>query len=162
MVRPRKHRMVNFEPDVTYFKPRNVPLRDLQEVVLTIDELETLRLSNLENLNQEDAAKKMHVHQSTFQRTLASARKKLTDALVNGKAIKICGGAYKMPGGDGTGPAGAGPRGFGRGRMQGPSAAGPGGTCKCPSCGHEQTHARGQPCNQMKCPKCGNLMARGD
>ena len=68
MVRPRKLKIINFEPGVTYFKPRAVPMNQLQEVELTFDELETLRLSNLEKLNQIDAAKKMDVHQSTFQR----------------------------------------------------------------------------------------------
>jgi uncharacterized protein len=72
-----------------------------------------------------------------------------------------------MPGGDGTGPLGQGPRtgrgrfsAGGRGRMGGPSAAGPGGFCKCPSCGYEMTHTRALPCNKTKCPKCGTLMVR--
>jgi len=167
MVRPRKIKLVDFEPNVTYFKPRAVPLNQLKEIELTLDELETLRLSNIEKLSQIDAAKKMQVHQSTFQRTLVRAREKITDALINGKAIKIYGGEYKMPGGDGTGPRGQGiGRGLGRGagqgvgRMNGPKVAGPEGVCKCPKCGHEQPHVRGQPCNQIKCPKCETLMAR--
>jgi len=159
MVRPRKLKFVNFEPDVTYFKPRAVPLNQLQEVELTLDELETLRLSNLKKLSQVDSAKKMHIHQSTFQRTLVRAREKITDALVNGKAIKIHGGEYKMPGGDRTGPSGQG-RGRGRGFGRGTQNAGPNGTCVCPKCGHEQTHIRGQPCNQTKCLKCETLMTR--
>jgi uncharacterized protein len=170
MVRPRKIKWINFEPDVTYFKPRAIPLSNLEEIEITLDELETLRLSNLENLNQIDAAIKMDIHQSTFQRTLTRAREKITDALVNGKAIKIHGGEYKMPGGDGTGPEGKGPiagkrnrqgagRG-GRGRNNGPNAGGPGGVCKCPECGHEQAHIRGQPCSQVKCPECNTLMTR--
>lgn len=61
-----------------------------------------------------------------------------------------------MPGGDGRGPMGMG-RGMGR---MGGFAAGPGGACKCPSCGYEMTHGRGQPCNQIKCPKCGSMMTR--
>ncbi|NQU79034.1 DUF134 domain-containing protein [Candidatus Woesearchaeota archaeon] len=174
MVRPRKIKLVGFEPGVTYFKPRAVPLKDIEEVEVTVDELETLRLVNLKKLSQADAAAKMQVHQSTFQRTLTRAREKITDALVNGKAIKIHGGEYKMPGGDGTGPIGPGMgRGFGRGsgigrgiglgaggRMGGPLAAGPGGVCRCPKCQHEQSHARGLPCNQMKCPECGTTMVR--
>ncbi len=168
MVRPRKLRMVNFEPGVTYFKPRAVPLRKLAEIELAIDELEAMRLSDMERLSQAEAAEKMEIHQSTFQRTLARAREKVADALVNGKAIKIRGGEYKMPGGDGTGPMGAGPgRGFGRGagagrgRMGGPLSAGPGGDCVCPKCGHHMVHARGQPCNQTRCPKCSTMMTRG-
>jgi hypothetical protein len=157
-----KTKHVHFEPGVTYFKPRAVPLRDLKEVELTIEELETLRLSNVEKLSQADAAAKMNVHQSTFQRTLARAREKVTDALVNGKAIKIRGGVYKMPGGDMTGPPGGfRGRGPGRGRMGGPYAAGPVGVCVCPSCGAETTHVRGLPCNRTKCPKCGAIMTRG-
>ncbi len=180
MVRPRKIKTVNFEPDVTYFKPRAVPLTQLEEVEITLDELETLRLSNIEKLSQVDAAKKMTIHQSTFQRTLTRAREKTTDALINGKAIKIHGGEYKMPGGDGTGPMGQGRglgqrvglgrgqglglgRGQGLGQGQNPEKnqnAGPQGKCICPECGHEQLHIRGQPCNQLKCPKCEVLMTR--
>ncbi len=161
MVRPRKQRIVEQEPTTTYFKPRAIPLPELQEVILTVDELETIRLSDLSGMNQTHSAHKMGFHQSTFQRTLAQARQKIADAIVNGKAIKIQGGVYTMPGGDTTGPGGfgAGGRGMGRGRGQGFGAAP--GTCKCPSCGHEQPHARAQPCNQLKCPKCGAQMIRG-
>ena len=162
MVRPRKIKTVNFEPDVTYFKPRAVPLTQLEEVEITLDELETLRLSNIEKLSQVDAAKKMTIHQSTFQRTLTRAREKITDALINGKAIKIHGGEYKMPNGDGTGPSGQG-RGLvrGQGLAQGQNKnAGPQGNCICPECGHEQPHARGQPCNLIDCPKCNIKLAR--
>jgi hypothetical protein len=158
MVRPRKIKTINFEPDVTYFKPRAVPLNQLEEVEITLDELETLRFANIKKLSQADAAKKMNVHQSTFHRTLTRAREKVTDALVNGKAIKIRGGEYKMPGGDGTGPLG---QGQGRGRMGGSFAAGPGGDCICPECGHKQKHQRGTPCSSMKCPKCKSPMTRG-
>ena len=65
-----------------------------------------------------------------------------------------------MPRGDGSGPPQGG-RGQGRGRMGGPLAAGPGGQCVCPKCGHKTAHAPGQPCNQQACPKCGTMMTRG-
>src|SRR3989339_1065009 len=158
MARPRKLKAVHFEPGVTYFKPRAVSLHKLEEVDLTIDELETLRLSNLEKLSQSDAADKMHIRQSTFQRTLARARDKVTDALVNGKAIKIHGGDYIMPKGDGTGPMEQGSR---RGRAGSQFAAGPGGVCICTACNYETAHVRGQPCNQRKCPTCGSPMTKG-
>ena len=89
MVRPIKPRRVLFDPDVVYFKPRAVPLSMLEEVDLSIDELEALRLCDLKDLEQKEAAKKMKVPQSTLQRILTSARKKVAEALINGKAIKI-------------------------------------------------------------------------
>jgi hypothetical protein len=64
-----------------------------------------------------------------------------------------------MPRGDGTGPPGSGGR--GRGRMGGPYAGGPGGTCVCPACGQNVPHIVGQPCTQRTCPKCGARMVRG-
>ena len=96
MVRPRKLKRIRVNPNTTYFKPVGMPLRNLEEVVINLEELEALRLTNLEGFNQVESAKKMGVHQSTFQRTLARARKKITDALVNGKAIKLEGGRYKF------------------------------------------------------------------
>ena len=89
MARPIKPRRVLFDPDVVYFKPRAVPLSMLEEVDLSIDELEALRLCDLKDLEQKEAAKKMKVSQSTLQRILTSARKKVAEALTKGKAIKI-------------------------------------------------------------------------
>ncbi len=89
MVRPIKKRKVFFDPNVTYFKPRAVPLVELEEVDLEADELEALRLCDFEELSQIKAAKKMGISQSTLQRILTSARKKITEALIKGKAIKI-------------------------------------------------------------------------
>lgn len=89
MSRPLKQRRVLFDPRVVYFKPRAVPLSVLEEVNVSIDELEALRLCDLERLEQIEAAKKMHVSRSTFQRILASARRKIAQALIQGKAIKI-------------------------------------------------------------------------
>lgn len=89
MARPIKPRRVLFDPDVVYFKPGAVPLSMLEEVDLSLDELEALRLCDLKDLEQEEAARKMKVSQSTLQRILTSARKKVAEALIEGKAIKI-------------------------------------------------------------------------
>ena len=89
MIRPRKKRFIAFNAHITYFKPRGIPLVELEEVVLSSDELEALRLKNIENLDQTSCAKKMLISQSTFQRLLNSAYKKVSLALVQGKAIEI-------------------------------------------------------------------------
>lgn len=160
MVRPRKPRLIEREPEATYFKPRGVPLSQLEEVVLTFGEFEAMRLSDFEGLSQITAAKQLGVHQSTFHRTLARARKKIADAIANGKAIRIQGGVYKkMPGINMTGPTPG--SGAGRGMNRGFGYGGPQ-NCKCSSCGHLQTHVRGVPCIQTKCEKCGSTMVRGD
>ena len=96
MPRPRLLRRVGCMPDATYFKPAGVPKFGLEEVVLTIDEYEAVRLSDLEELDQEEAAQKMKISQPTFHRLLSGARKKLADSIVNGKALRIEGGSYKF------------------------------------------------------------------
>ena len=78
-----------FSPNITYFKPRAVPLSILEEVDLGVDELEALRLCDLKTLSQAKAAEKMGISQSTLGRILTSARKKIAEALIKGKAIKI-------------------------------------------------------------------------
>ena len=92
MVRPRLCRRILAEPDVSYFKPRGIPLRELEEVILLVDEFEAIRLKDLEGLEQEECAKKMNISQPTFHRLVLSARKKIADAIIHGKAIKIEGG----------------------------------------------------------------------
>jgi predicted DNA-binding protein (UPF0251 family) len=89
MPRPRLRRKIEINPNITYFKPRGVPLRFLDEVKLTVEELEALRLKNIKNLDQIECAKLMKTSQSTFQRILSSAYKKISQALINGEAIKI-------------------------------------------------------------------------
>jgi len=89
MVRPKLNRCVNFNPNVTYFKPQGVPMCYLEIVELSIEEAEALRLKNTEHLDQIECAKRMSTSQSTFQRILSSAYNKISDALINGKAIKI-------------------------------------------------------------------------
>jgi predicted DNA-binding protein (UPF0251 family) len=98
MPRPRICRRVWLLPNVTYFKPAGIRMNSLEENILTVDEFEAVRLKDLLGFKQEDAAKKMNISQPTFHRLLLSARKKIADALVNGKAIKIEDGIYKMVG----------------------------------------------------------------
>jgi len=89
MSRPRLCRKIRFNPNITYFKPQGVPMRFLDIVELTTEEIEALRLKNKEDLDQTEAAKMMKTSRSTFQRILTSAYKKITNALIKGKAIKI-------------------------------------------------------------------------
>ncbi|MDD2731657.1 MAG: DUF134 domain-containing protein [Candidatus Pacebacteria bacterium] len=89
MPRPRLYRRIQFNPNVTYFKPQGVPMRNLEIVELTTEEVEALRLRNINGLEQEEAAKKMNTSQSTYQRILSSAYKKISEALIEGKAIRI-------------------------------------------------------------------------
>ena len=96
MPRPLKCRRVEFMPSVTYFKPAGIPMRVLEEVILSLEEAEALRLKDLAGLEQSDGAESMNVSRPTFQRVLASARQKIADALLNGKAIRIEGGNYEM------------------------------------------------------------------
>ena len=163
MPRPRRVRRVFFEPRIDYFKPAGVMLRMLQENIITSDELEVIRLIDYEKIEQEKAGKKMKISQPTLSRLLTSARKKIADALINGKAIKIQGGVFEMvqPRGRGLGRGrGQGLGIGGRGRMGG-VAAGPGGECVCPNCGYREPQIRGSPCMNKKCPKCGTKMTRG-
>ena len=85
-----------FLPGVTYFKPRGIPLRLLEEVQLTLEELEALRLKDYEGMEQEEAAELMGVSRPTYQRILEQARHKVAEALVRGKALRIEGGDYEV------------------------------------------------------------------
>jgi len=89
MPRPFKFRSIRCEPDVWYFKPRRTPLSRLYELNLTVDEFESIRLADIEGLYQDEAAKEMNVSRHTFGNTVKSAHRKIADALVQGKAIKI-------------------------------------------------------------------------
>ena len=92
MPRPRRCRRIGHRPGVTYFKPAGVRMQNLSEIILSVDEYESVRLSDLKGLDQSGAAKKMNISQPTFQRLIKVARKKISDALINGKAIKVEGG----------------------------------------------------------------------
>ena len=96
MPRPFKCRKVRCQPGVAYFKPCGVPACRVEEVVLAVDEFEAVRLADFEGMYQEDAAKKMDVSRQTFGNILTSAHKKISDSLVNAKALKIEGGTVKI------------------------------------------------------------------
>lgn len=94
--RPCKCRRVEHEPKYTYFKPAGVPLFELKEQTLSIEELEAIRLKDLEGLDQTECAQKMNVSRPTFQRIINQARIKVATALVEGGAIKVEGGSYEL------------------------------------------------------------------
>lgn len=96
MSRPCRCRKVRCKPNANYFKPRGIPADSLDEVDLTMDELEAVRLADLGGKYQEDAAKIMNISRQTFGNIIASAHKKIADVLVNSKALKIEGGVIKM------------------------------------------------------------------
>jgi uncharacterized protein len=89
MPRPCIRRRVKGRPNSSYFKPAGIRIVDLEESILTMSEFEAIRLVDLEEISQDEAGKSMQISQSTLSRVLKSGRKKISDAIVNGKAIKI-------------------------------------------------------------------------
>ena len=89
MSRPKKCRCINCSPNVSYFKPKGIPLETLEEVLLSLDEFEAIRLADHEGFYHEEAAGRMNVSRATFGRILDNARGKVADAIINGKALKI-------------------------------------------------------------------------
>jgi uncharacterized protein len=89
MSRPKKCRCVNCHPDVSYFKPKGIPLVQLEEVCLNLDEVEAIRLADHEGKYHADAAREMKVSRATFGRIVNEARRKVAEALIRGKALKI-------------------------------------------------------------------------
>ncbi len=96
MPRPIRLRFVGRVPGVTYFKPAGIRMRELEESILTVDEVEAIRLKDVLGLDQSEAASKMGISQPTFNRLLRIARKKLAEAIVSGKAVRIHGGRFTM------------------------------------------------------------------
>lgn len=96
MPRSQKCRRISFLPGFLSFKPAGVPVRELEEVSLALDELEAVRLADLEGLYQEEAAARMNVSRQTFANILASGRRKIAEAIVAGKALRIEGGNIEM------------------------------------------------------------------
>lgn len=92
MARRKCVRCIGGRPEVVYYKPAGIRLIDLEEVVLELDEYEAIKLADLEGLYQEEGALRMNISRQTFGRIIEAAHKKIADAIVNGKAIKIEGG----------------------------------------------------------------------
>jgi predicted DNA-binding protein (UPF0251 family) len=122
MPRPINFRFVGRIPACSYYKPQGVPLRVLEQVNLTVDEIEAIRLVDMEGMYQAQAAQKMNISRQTLGRIIESAHKKIADALVNGKALSIEGGTFKLTRATEAGqgpPWGHRGRGGGRGRGRG-------------------------------------------
>ncbi len=96
MPRPKCCRHVAAMPDKTCFRPQGIADSSIEEVLLTLDEYEAIRLADREGLYQEQAALMMNVSRQTFGRIIESAHRKVADVLVNGKALKIEGGDVSM------------------------------------------------------------------
>jgi len=138
--RPQRFRWIEKIPEVTRFSPDgNIPGKS-EKVRLTVDELEAIRLADLEGLYHEQAAEKIKVSRQTFGRIIGSAHRKVAEALVKGKSILIEGGEIM---------AAEESRGMGAG-----------GYCICPKCDERIAHKRGVPCQEEQCPKCGQKMMR--
>jgi uncharacterized protein len=129
MPRPRKRRRVWHEPKPAIFKPVGVPLDQIKAITLLHEELEALRLVDLEGQYQEDAAEQMSVSRSTLQRIVSEARHKVVQALTEGAALHIKGGTFRVA----------------RAWWQ------------CNDCGHlwELEHGSGQS-RPTRCPACGS------
>jgi len=99
--RPVKPKLVKETPRADLYKPRGIPASQLEETVLRVEELEALRLVDLEGMYQEDAAREMGISRQTLQRMVTDARAKLIEAIYSGKALRIEGGAYILQEGAG-------------------------------------------------------------
>jgi len=95
MPRPHKRRRVQGRPNSSYFKPAGIRMFELKEIVLSMPEFEAIRLIDFKKVPQIKAGSEMHISQSTLSRILSSGRKKIADAIINGKAIKIERGILK-------------------------------------------------------------------
>src|SRR6056297_1541422 len=96
MVRPKKRRRIEHIPNIELFKPAGIPNSQLEVYNLTYEELEAIRLKDIEGLDNNGCADRMHVSRTTFQRILGSGRSKIAKALINGGSLRIEGGHYKL------------------------------------------------------------------
>lgn len=138
--RPLTCRKVRDLPKITCFRPDGTFQTEMESVMLTVDELEAIRLADKEGFYQSDAALRMNVSRQTFGRILESARKKVAEAIVDGKKLCIEGGVIRqecdsLP-------------------DERPDI------CFCTACGHEMPHLKGVPCRESSCPLCDSPMQR--
>lgn len=129
MARPIKWRKVETMPKYRYFIPVSKEKEGLNENILKVEEIEAIRLRDLESLEQKDCANKMEISRQTFQRIYNEAKRKVADSLINGKAIKVAGGNYTQH------------------------------ICKfvCKSCGNNwQGRVEDLESEKEKCPECGS------
>lgn len=142
MGRPHKERRVEQIPSVTHYKPAGIPLRGLEEINLTIVEMEAIRLADIEQLDQGAAADRMEVSRPTFHRIINIAHQKIASALWKGQAIRIDGGNFRIAHHCQTGM-----RHF-----------------ICAHCGHRWSlpHGTGQRCHYLICPACQASDVRHD
>lgn len=134
MVRPQKERQIEQLPPVTHYKPAGKPLRNLEEIILTIEEMEAIRLADIEQLDQGTAAARMAISRPTFHRMVNRAHQKVAKALWQGCALRVDGGNFRL-----THQCQATPRSF-----------------FCQTCGHHWSlpHGTGQRCHELPCPAC--------
>jgi hypothetical protein len=120
--------------------PEGVSPIKLESVVLSVDEVEAIRLADKLGMYQADAAGKMNVSRQTFGRIVKSARRKVAEALVDGKTICIEGGNFD--------------------EKCAPFETESDGNCICLYCGYEQPHISGIPCRTESCPVCRKPLIR--
>ncbi|MDU4959421.1 MAG: DUF134 domain-containing protein [Sporomusaceae bacterium] len=142
MGRPQKQRRVEQMPPVTHYKPAGMPLHALEEVVLTVEEMEAIRLADVEQLDQGAAAERMAVSRPTFHRIINTAHQKIASALWQGQALRVDGGSFRVAS-----------------------------RCQtslrhliCRDCGYKWTLPRGtgQRCQDLCCPDCQGNACRDD
>lgn len=134
MVRPHKERRVEKLPPITHYKPVGIPLHDLEEIILTIEEMEALRLADIEQLDQAGAAASMEISRPTFHRIINLAHQKIAAALWQGQALRVDGGKFRID------------HDHQNDLRQ----------CLCRTCGHKWavSHGTGQRCHNLCCPAC--------
>lgn len=135
MVRPQKERRIEQLPPVTHYKPAGIPLREIKEIILTFEEMEAIRLADVEHLDQAGAAQRMEISPPTFNRIVNGAHEKIASALWQGCALRVEGGNFRIA------------RCCHHQELR---------DFICHACGHHWSlpHGTGQRCHDVVCPQC--------